>query len=430
MKGSLRFRSRAGAASAVVVSAWIRVAMAQAQSTPAAPSTAAPKWYDKVQIQAFVDAYSTWNFNFPKPQFGTDIGRVFDVSNGFALNWAGVNVGYAPDPAGSPVGGFVALRFGPGAYVYNGLTLPSGQPTPSTEINIGAGDIKEAYASWKPCSKFQIDFGKFSTWIGAEVADSQLNINYTRSFLYFTQPFFHAGFRVDFPVSNKLDLKLYAVNGWNNTFDNNLAKTFGATANFIPNKDMSFYVNWIGGPEYADVTTTTTTNPATLVTTTTVTTVPGADSAWRNLFDAIADMHLGQVHAIVNADYGIDKAPGAHSSSNWFGGNLTVGYSLNDLFAVAIRGEYLDDPDGYLAPGFGAPAGAQASIFEATLTLAATPTPNLIIKLEPRLDAVSSDGAGFGETSGFPKGAPSAGQAQDFAKTQFTTTLGVVATTN
>ena len=51
---------------------------------------------------------------------GTNIGRAFDAYNGFALHWAGVNVSYAPDPTkGSPVGGFVGLRFGPGAYIYN-----------------------------------------------------------------------------------------------------------------------------------------------------------------------------------------------------------------------------------------------------------------------------------------------------------------------
>lgn len=49
------------------------------------------------------------------------------------------------------------------------------------------------------------------------------------------------------------------------------------------------------------------------------------------------------------------------------------------------------------------------------------PTPNLIIKLEPRIDSVSSDA-----TDGpFPKGI-----GDSPSKTMFTTTLGIVATTN
>ena len=164
MTSSCRRRAFVVAVPTIMSALWLHQVRAQGQplsAAPAAPPPPSTKWYDKAKIEGFVDAYSSWNFNFPKPQFGTDLGRAFDVSNGFALQWAGVNVSYAPDPAGSPVGGFVGLRFGPGAYIYNGLGLPNGLPSPSTEISIGAGDIKEAYASWKPNSKFQIDFGKF-----------------------------------------------------------------------------------------------------------------------------------------------------------------------------------------------------------------------------------------------------------------------------
>jgi hypothetical protein len=72
----------------------------------------------------------------------------------------------------------------------------------------------------------QIDFGKFDTWIGAEVADSQYNMTYTRSALFTTQPLFHTGVRVDVAASDQLDLKVYAVNGYNNSIDNNAMKTF------------------------------------------------------------------------------------------------------------------------------------------------------------------------------------------------------------
>ena len=87
------------------------------------------------------------------------------------------------------MGGFVGLRFGPGAYLYNaGMLSPNAIGiTPNAETIISP-TVKEAYVSWKPDAKFQIDLGKFSTWIGSEVADSQYNMNYTRSALFFTQP--------------------------------------------------------------------------------------------------------------------------------------------------------------------------------------------------------------------------------------------------
>jgi len=76
---------------------------------PPPPAAPAAKWYEKAKIEGFVDAYFNLNWNFPKPQTGTDLGRAFDVTNGFAVNWVGLNASYAPDP----VGGTVSLRFGP-----------------------------------------------------------------------------------------------------------------------------------------------------------------------------------------------------------------------------------------------------------------------------------------------------------------------------
>src|SRR2546421_356327 len=85
---------------------------------------------------------------------------LLDAANGFALHWAGVNVSYAPDP----VGGTVGLRFGPGAGLYNAGVDAANSLT----------YVKQAFVSWKPGGgQVQLDLGKFDTWIGAEVADTQ-----------------------------------------------------------------------------------------------------------------------------------------------------------------------------------------------------------------------------------------------------------------
>ena len=61
------------------------------------PSNGAPgplpvrKWYDAVKVEGFVDAYANVSANSPKPQSGQNLGRNFDVTNGFALHWAGLN---------------------------------------------------------------------------------------------------------------------------------------------------------------------------------------------------------------------------------------------------------------------------------------------------------------------------------------------------
>jgi hypothetical protein len=291
----------------------------------------------------------------------------------------------------------------------------------------GLAFVKQAFVSWKPADgvPVQIDFGKFDTWIGAEVADSQYNMTYTRSALFTTQPLFHTGVRVDVAASDQLDFKLYAVNGYNNSIDNNAMKTFGGTVGFTPVKEVALYLNYIGGPEQSDLAPGAMGGPPTLV--------AGANGRWRHLADVVADFKFARGHVLVNADYATEKlAAGSlamsdpEKSVSWFGGNLTFGYAVTDLFAFAVRGGYLSDPDGYVASLWGAPLGQAASVIDGTLTLAVTPTPNLIIKLEPRIDAVASDQAGW--EGSFPK-APDA-SPPGVSKTLFTTTLGVVATTN
>jgi hypothetical protein len=371
----------------------------------------ARKWYDAAKFEGFVDVYAGVNANSPKPQSGTNLGRNFDVTNGFAVHWVGLNASYAPDPVGATVG----LRFGPGGALFNG-----------PDAAVGLAFVKQAFASWKPINgvPLQIDFGKFDSWIGSEVADSQYNMTYTRSTLFTTQPFVHTGVRVDYAASDQLDFRLYAVNGYNNSIDNNAMKTFGATVGITPVKEVGVYLNYIGGPEQSDLAPGVMGGPPTVV--------PGANERWRHLADVVADFRFGRGHVLVNADYGSEKlAAGTlamgdpEKSVTWYGGNLTFGYAVTDLFAFAMRGAYLGDPDGYFAPIWGAPVGQGASVVDGTVTLAVTPTPNLMIKLEPRVDVVSSDQSGW--EGGFPK-SPDASPA--VSKTLFTTTLGVVATTN
>ena len=382
-------------------------------ASPAASTPPSRKWYDAIKLEGFVDAYAGVNTLSPKPQSGQNLGRAFDVTNGFAVHWAGLNASVAPEPVGATVG----LRFGPGALLYNA----------GPDSGAGLALVKQAFVAWKPVSgvPLQIDFGKFDTWIGAEVADSQYNMTYTRSALFTTQPLFHTGVRVDIAASEQLDFKLYAVNGYNNSIDNNAMKTFGATAGITPIKDIAVYLNYIGGPEQNDLAPGMMGAPATIV--------PGANGRWRHLADVVADVRFGRGRVLANADFATEKlAAGTLSMSDpeksvsWYGGNLTFGYAVTDLFAFAVRGGYLADPDGYVAPLWGAPAGQKASVVDGTLTLSVTPTPNLMIKLEPRVDSVSSDASGF--EGSFPK-APDAA-APGVSKTLFTTTLGVVATTN
>lgn len=219
----------------------------QKVSTPSPPPTQpqeseeeSPAWYDAIHVLAFADAYARVGWNFPKPQTATGPNRAYDFSNGFSFSWVGLDVAYDP----GPVGGMIQLRFGP--------SVPRLLGGDSQAFSFD--NVKQAFVSWRPVEKLQFDFGQFDTIYGIEVADSQYNMNYTRGTLYFVgQPFYHAGLRAKYTLSDMFSLTGLVVNGWNNTLDNNIPKTFGIQLGFDHGDFIHAALGYIAGPEQADI---------------------------------------------------------------------------------------------------------------------------------------------------------------------------------
>jgi Putative beta-barrel porin-2, OmpL-like. bbp2 len=378
--------------------------------------------YDAMHFSAFADGYAGVNYNFPKPQTGQNHFRAFDVTNGFALAWVGLDASY--DPA--PVGGTVSLRFGPQATIYGG-----------SNADAGLANVKQAFASWRPVKPLTLDFGKFDTLYGAEVADSQGNYDYTRGVLYWLgQPLFHTGLRATLALSDELALKAIAVNGWNNSLDNNAGKSFGVQLVYS-GKVVSASLGWLGGPEQDDTrdvacAADTVFDPATDACAPSpgapasdhLLDVPDADAlkAWRHLVDLVVSANVTErLSVLFNADYGAQgtltpQATGyATTRQSWYGAMLAARYQLDPVWAVAGRGEYYRDVNGLTS---GVPGLALAT---ATLTLEAKPSPHLLLRLDNRADfaveAASSKDV-------FAKG------VRGSSSRQVTTTLGVVVTTD
>lgn len=372
---------------------------------------------DKVTADAFVDAYASINFNTPKPQFnlpapfsaalppgGGNQYRAFDVAQGFAVNWAGINASYAADP----IGGTIGLRMGPGANIYNS----------GSEAISGMNFVKQAYATWKPADKLTLDFGKWDEPFGSEVADSQLNMNYTRSGLFwYYQPLFFTGLRVDYAASSMLDIKVFAANGWNVTLDNNAGKTFGAQVVITPVSQAIFYLGYAGGPEQTDVGVVTNPGPPPTM----MVGDTGGSDRWRHLVDFVADINpTSSLRFLANFDYRTESNPGGAANTSGFGANLVVKYAFSDAFSAALRGEYLHDDNGGIIYAGTAPAPAKTDFYDGTLTLMYGVGNHLALMLDGRYDGASMNGASNGI---FVKNLnePTTGQ--------FTTTLGVIAST-
>ncbi|MCC6215742.1 MAG: porin [Polyangiaceae bacterium] len=396
---------------------------ALAHETAPEPLPAPRPWTEAIALSAFVDAYGSVNYGFPKPQGAVNAYRAYDATNGFSLHWVGLDAAYDPDP----VGGQLSLRFGPGAVTYAG----------AAERDAGLEMVKQAYASWRPVESLTLDLGKFDTPVGAEVADSQANANYTRGVVYWlAQPLFHTGLRATWEASESLTLKLLAVNGWNATVDNNIGKTFGAQLVLAPAESLTVALGWIGGPEEADtVTVSCSADTAYDPSTGACGPSPGTPAgdhlvdqggandpeSWRHLGDVVVTWQPVESFTLsLNGDYGVvrQRTPGPSGtevrSRDYWGAALAARYQLDDTWAVAGRGEYYDDVGGATTGTAG------LTLATGTLTLEARPTANLVLRLEQRADHAVDD-AGTD---------PFAEKVRDSGDLQLTTTLGVVVTTN
>jgi hypothetical protein len=406
---------------------------AHAQYYPDAPPPAELPWYENMDMRLFVDAYASANLNAPKPQSGQNTYRAYDASNGFALSWIGFDAAY--DPA--PVGATVSLRFGPTAETYANSCLSNDTERAPCDSDIGLQFVKQGFASYRPGgpgSGLRLDLGKFDTIYGAEVAESQDNLNYTRGLLFtLGQPSFHTGLRANWEVVPELAFTAMAVNGINNSVDNNLGKSFGAQVTLSPVQELSILLGWLGGPEQDDTATIDCAagesydpalgrcvdDPTSTEARTETVDRGGANQleAWRHLVDLVVRYQpVPTLELALNADYGTEGVRTSLEDDStetrvWYGAMLAAQLGLSEVWSLAARGEYYADPDGHTT------GVDEATLASATLTLGANVAEYLLIRLEGRGDFALD-----------PSGSePFAKSVRDSASDQFTVTLGVVA---
>jgi hypothetical protein len=284
-------------------------------------------------------------------------------------------------------------------------TQPSGAVVQS-DNNIGMQNVRQAYATWKPADKLTLDFGKYDQPYGSEVPDAQLNMEYSRSLLFgLNQPVFFMGLRADYAASDAFDAKIIIANGWNNTFSQNRSKTFGAQVMVKPADPIVIYLGYAGGPQEPDVVVP-------------LADVPDANSHWRHIVDLVLDINpTKDWRFLVNGDYDTeDSIGGGNHAAIWYGANLAIRYQVADPFQVTLRGEFFHDEHGdIVTPGSDATSSA-VNVEGATLTLGYTLASHLYFMFDNRLDIANSS---IFQTGIHP----------DNSKTQFTTTLGIIAAT-
>jgi hypothetical protein len=413
--------------------------LAEPRTVPVPPEEEHLAWYDAIDFRAFADAYFGMNWGFPKPQVGANsVVRAYDVANGFSLSWVGLDASYPAEP----VGGTVSLRFGPTAD-----RIAAGCFGELCDSEIGLTNVKQAFASWKPggaSSSVTLDLGKFDTLYGAEVAESQGNINYTRGLLYwFAQPLFHTGLRMRAQFNEIFGLNAMLVNGMNNTFDNNAGKSLGLQGVFtVPRRERygtslaTVSLGYLIGPERDDIATVSCaedehfdasaadgcandgSGDALLPQDGTVDRSSANTEGLHHLIDLVASITpTDELTILFNGDLNLERVrdpndPARFVQHEWWGLMAGVRYAITEQFAVAGRGEYVSDHEGF-ATGF---LDYDIGLASGTLTLDYSPSSLLLIRLDNRLD--------WSTRKIFTN------SVRDASGTLITSTLGVVVTTD
>lgn len=306
-------------------------------------------FFKGVRFSGFLDAYYTFDFN--EPADGKVNYRNFDFNhNSLTLNQVSFDMS-RPVSESAPLGYMLQLDFGPTADWVNG-------PDPVGGTSSTSAHFLQYYLSGRvPVGRgLTLDVGKFVTQHGAEVIDTRGDWNYSRGLLFaWAIPYYHFGLRATYPVSDKVTLGAYLVNGWNNVLDNNGAKTGGFQLVWNPTSRFSFIQNYMLGPEQT-----------------------GNSDDIRHLWDSLLIVKLhDKVTFMTNFDYGRDRVAG--SPVHWIGTANYLKLQLTPTFSLTPRFEFFSDPMGFST-------GTRQQLKEFTITPEFLFNEHLVTRFEFRRD--------------------------------------------
>lgn len=370
---------------------------ADAAATPA-PTPAPPV----IAVGGMVDSYYTFNFTNSSVNKGAgngagNLGTYFNTQDeAFAMGMAELKATATQGNASA----HLVLNYG-----QEGNLLLAGSPADGI-------DVLQAYIAYV-ADQWTFSAGRFVTWMGNEVIESNGNWNYSRSQLFWaTIPLWHTGVSVAWAPDAKFGATFYAVDGWNNTgvvssaTATDLGHTYGAQFAWHPDASTSIILNGIIGPGGSAV-------------------AGGNDPGdARYVAELIASLAATDKFSIAldaeyfgqDQDIPVNGATAPKALTGW-GVDLYGRYQVASDWALALRLEELYDDNGYAGlAAFNSsattPAELSGEVRDVTLTVEHNLTTNLLMRVEGRMDMAVLGGTQLSATSAtatFPYNGPYAG---------------------
>jgi hypothetical protein len=278
--------------------------------------------------------------------------------NGFDLQQAAITVAKKPAEG---FGGVVNLTAGSNA-----------KPIASVGTTADDFDVTQAYLQYAT-GGLTVMGGKFATLMGAEVIDSTVNTNISRSLGFFNAiAYTHTGVRATYAITDTFSVTGGLNNGWDQQQDANDGKTVELGVAWNPSAMFGLLAQAYSGEEVAD---------ATL-----------GYNARRDLIDVVATVKpvdgLSLVLDVTSATQ--KEATGFDTdSAKWMAVAAYVNYAFNEQWRVSFRGEQFDDKDNYKLALGSNPDGQKVK--SATFTVGYAPVPNFELRAEVRGDKADDE---------------------------------------
>ena len=261
-----------------------------------------------VTIGGYIDAY--WGYDFNKPETGD---RPYFVSmarhNEININLAYLDIKYTSSR--------VRARLVPGfgTYMNANYAIEPGTLKNIVEANAGVKLFKN--------KEIWIDAGVIGSPYSSESAISRDHLAYTRSFAPEYVPYYLSGMKLSIPLSSKLSVYLYVLNGWQQINDLNDSKSFGSQIEFKPNENWLINWNTYAGNERSDF------NPSFRV----------------RYFTDLYFVYNKEKWSVTSCVYAGSQKREGLDNGYWWQANLIGRYRVTDQVSVTGRVEYFNDPD-------------------------------------------------------------------------------------
>ncbi len=179
-----------------------------------------------------------------------------------------------------------------------------------------------------------LDAGFFRTHVGTEALLPKENYTSSVAVPTYFEPYYEAGFRLNYNPNEKLSLFFYGLNGFNIYDDNNKQKSGGLLATYVFNDRLNIGYSGYYGDETPDSITT---------------------SHFRLFHNVFLNFKSKKIKITVGADFATQQNSGisdAKKNAVAVSGVFIVSYLPADKYRIYARGEMFSDEDGILSGVF------------------------------------------------------------------------------